>query len=62
MGTITIKNLTELKDFIVIYRVFLFDIGLKEEACRHNSPGYKMNITKRGNTYTVTDAEEVTRA
>ena len=58
MGTIRIENQSDLEDFIAVYRVFLFATGFREDACRPSRGGYKVNITKRGNTYTVTDAEE----
>lgn len=60
MGTITIKNLSTLNDFAVMKAVaYLMCEGV--DAFRREFGKY-ISIRKRGNTYTVTDAEEVTRA
>lgn len=59
MGTITIKNLSMLYDCAAVLRVARLLAGETREArqgAKKNSP--TVNITKRGNTYTVTDAEE----
>ena len=59
MGTITIKNLSTLYDCGAVFRVSRFIAGEIEEARRGTKTGSPVvNITKRGNTYTVTDAEE----
>ncbi|MFR8011230.1 MAG: hypothetical protein ACLU8W_10050 [Clostridia bacterium] len=60
MGTITIKNQSTLYDCAAVLRVARLLAGEPREArqgSKKNSP--VVNITKRGNTYTVTDAEEV---
>ena len=55
MRTITIKNLSTQADWVAITAVaFLMSRG--REALRKKFG--KVNITQRGNTYTVTDAEE----
>ena len=58
MGTITIKNLSARADWVAITAVaFLMSEG---RGALRKEFGEDINITQRGNTYTVTDAEEVT--
>lgn len=58
MGTITIKNLSTLTDDAAVLRVSDYIIEDFAEAECPYAGAHKINITKRGNTYTVTDAEE----
>lgn len=56
MGTITIKNLSTQADWLAITAVaFLMSEG---RGALRKEFGEDINITQRGNTYTVTDAEE----
>ena len=56
MGTITIKNLSTRADWVAITAVaFLMSEG---RGALRKEFGEDINITQRGNTYTVTDAEE----
>lgn len=59
MGTITIKNLSTLTDDGAVLRVsdYIID-GFNAAECPY-AGAHRVNITKRGDTYTVTDAEEV---
>lgn len=59
MGTITIKNQSALTDKEAVRRVAWYMMGSMSIAL-YNRDGNKVivNIRKRGNTYTVTDAEE----
>ena len=58
MGTIKIKNLSTRSDWQVITAVA--HLMLEGEKAFRRDFGEDINIRKRGNTYTVTDAEEVT--
>lgn len=56
MGTITIKNLSTKSDWSVITAVAYLMLG--GAGAVYEEFGADINIRKRGNTYTVTDAEE----
>ena len=63
MGTIRIKNLSTLTDDTAIVRVAWYIQALPSPSIRSAvicpyTGAHKVKITKRGNTYTVTDAEE----
>lgn len=58
MGTIRIKNLSSLTDGAAVGRVSLWIKGLVDTACCDANKQRIINIHKRDNTYTVTDAEE----
>ena len=58
MGTITIKNLSALTDDAAVLRVSHYIIDDFAWAECPYAGAHRVNITKRGNTYTVTDAEE----
>lgn len=58
MGTITIKNLSTLMDADAVYRVAEYILGGWYTACYDADGNRILHIVKRGNTYTVTDAEE----
>ena len=58
MGRITIKNLSVLEDYAAVARVAYWASG-DEYAATHSAGGFRIvEITQRGRTYTVTDAEE----
>ncbi len=58
MGTIKIKNLSTEGDWKAVCRVGLWMRNAVFDAC-YNDDGTKIvDIRERGNTYTVTDAEE----
>ncbi len=58
MGTIRIKNRSALTEGAATKRVWAYIIGDILGAL-HDADGMMIiNIRKRGNTYTVTDAEE----
>lgn len=59
MGTITIKNLSTLTDDAVLYRVADYESGEFIGAECPYAGAHRVNITKRGNTFTVRDVEEV---
>lgn len=58
MGTITIKNRSTLTDDAAVLRVsdYIID-GFDVAECPY-AGAHRVNITKRGKTYTVTDAED----
>ena len=56
MGTITIKNLSTKSGWSVITAVAY--LMLEGDGAVDEAFGGEINIRKRGNTYTVTDAEE----
>lgn len=58
MGTITIKNQSALTDKEAVRRVMWYMMGNMCPALYDMSGNVQLvNITKRGNTYTVRDAE-----
>ncbi|HIR53353.1 MAG TPA: hypothetical protein IAB39_08155 [Candidatus Onthovicinus excrementipullorum] len=58
MGTIKIKNLSTLTDEAVLYRVADYESGeIVGAECPYDG-AHRVNITKRGNTFTVTDVED----
>ena len=59
MGTITIKNLSTLTDDAAVLRVPDYIIEDFAEAECPYAGAHRVNITKRGNTFTVRDVEEV---
>lgn len=58
MNTITVKNLSTFIDSAALVRVAHLVAGDEYNAI-HNSAGIKIvNISRKGNVYTVTDKEE----
>lgn len=58
MNTITVKNLSVLMDYAALGRVAHFIAG-EEYNATHNASGHRVaKIKRRGNVYTVTDADE----
>ena len=58
MNTITIKNLSTLPDFSAVARVASLMAGDSHSATHDWREVEIVKITRRGNTYTVTDKEE----
>ena len=62
MGTIKIKNLSTLTDDAAISRVSWYMLktpaSVKSAIICPYAGAHKVKITKRGNTYTVTDVED----
>lgn len=57
MNTITVKNLSTLTEYAAMARVVYLMAG-DEYYATHDERGNEIvKITKRGNTYTVTDKE-----
>jgi len=57
MGTIKIKNLSIQSDWSAVMRVALWMRDDVYDAC-YDDGTKTVDVRKRGNTYTVTDAEE----
>ena len=57
MNTITIKNLSTLSDFSAVARVASLMAGDNHSATHDWWEVVIVKITRRGNTYTVTDKE-----
>ena len=57
MSTITIKNLSTLTDYSAVARVARFISGNRHLATHDWREVEIVKITRRGNTYTVTDKE-----
>lgn len=58
MNTIVIKNLSTLTDFSAVARVASYIAGDEHSATNDWREGEVVKVTKRGNTYTVTDRGE----
>lgn len=57
MGTIRIKNLSACADWVAVTAAAF--LMIEGRGAFRKEFGEDINITQRGNTYTVTDAEEV---
>ena len=62
MNTIIIKNLSTLSDYSAVARVAAFISGDRHMATHDSYDVEMVKITRKGNTYTVTDKEYPRRA